>query len=330
MTNPVHKPSEQRGPELRHILSASQFDVKLIERLFEAADRAGQLLDSAQRFDRNGGRLSGHILYRLFYEPSTRTYESFGFAANHLGMSVLGTQSVQFSSVAKGESLEDTIRTICSYQPSLIVLRSANVGEAAQAAKVSSVPVVNAGDGRGEHPTQALLDLYTIHRELGRTSGLHLVMGGDLANGRTVRSLVRLASKYPDNTYTFVSPPTFEMGEDILSELRENNITAHQTAEVVPALKTADVVYWTRIQKERVSDAQKTYLEQHPTTGEDYSLGLAQVAHMPAHAKLMHPLPRVGEIKPEVDADPRAVYFQQMHYGMLVRMSLIEYVLGYL
>lgn len=315
---------------IRHILTADQFDIPLIERLFAYADRASAAVEDERRYHRIGNQLSGHILYRLFYKESTRTYESFGFAATHLGMAVLGTQSVQFSSVSKGETLEDTIRTICSYRPSLIVLRSANSGEAAQAAQVSTVPIVNAGDGSGEHPTQALLDLYTIQRELGRTSGLHIVMGGDLANGRTVRSLVKLASKYPDNTFTFVAPPTFEMGEDILSELKSKNITYHQTAEVVPALRSADIVYWTRIQKERITETQAQYLNDHPTTGQDYTLGLSEVSQMPAHAKLMHPLPRVGEIKAEVDSDPRAIYFKQMHYGMLVRMGLIEHVLGYL
>ena len=315
---------------LRHILSADQFDTQLISQIFEYADRAGVSVEAERKYHQLGTRLSGHILYRLFYKESTRTYESFGFAATHMGMSVLGTQSVQFSSVAKGETLEDTIRTICSYRPSMIVLRSANIGEAAQAAKVSSVPIINAGDGSGEHPTQALLDLYTIQREMGRTHGLHIVMGGDLANGRTVRSLVKLASKYPDNSFTFISPPTFEMGDDILEDLRNKGIDYQQTHEVIPPLESADLVYWTRIQKERINDAQKDYLEKHPTTGEDYSLGLSEVAKMPEHAKLMHPLPRVGEIKPEVDNDPRAVYFKQMHYGMLVRMGLIEYVLGYL
>ncbi len=315
---------------LRHVLSADQFDLELIDRIFEYADRKSIELEASPKLIDRDNRLEGRILYRLFYKESTRTYESFGFAATHLGMSVLGTQSVQFSSVAKGETLEDTIRTICSYLPSMIILRSAKDGEAAQAAAVSTVPIINAGDGSGEHPTQALLDLYTIKRELGRSSGLNIVMGGDLANGRTVRSLVKLASKYPENTFTFISPPTFEMGDDILSELRAKNISFTETTEVVPALETADIVYWTRIQRERITDAQKEYLEHNPGTAEDYSLGLTEVSQMPAHAKLMHPLPRVGEIKPEVDTDPRAVYFQQMHYGMLVRMGLIEYVLGYI
>lgn len=314
---------------LRHILSADQFNPELITKLFDYADTASSAVEDARRYHRLGNRLSGHILYRLFYKESTRTYESFGFAATHLGMSVLGTQSVQFSSVAKGESLEDTIRTICSYLPSMIVLRSAKAGEAATAAAVSSVPIINAGDGSAEHPTQALLDLYTIKRELGRTSGLNIVMGGDLANGRTARSLTKLASKYPDNTYTFIAPPTFSMGRDILDALKAKNISYIETTEVKPALATSDVVYWTRIQKERITEEQTEYLAKHPSTGEDYSLGLAEVSLMPTHAKLMHPLPRVGEIKPEVDADPRAIYFKQMHYGMLTRMALIEWVLGY-
>ena len=330
VVDPEGKLHDRVGANLRHILSTSQFSPELIERIFDYANRAGDAIEDSQRHERIGKRLKGHVLYRLFYKESTSTYESFGFAATHLGMDVLGTQSVQFSSEAKGDSLEDTVRTICSYRPSIIVLRSAHDGEAAIAAKVATVPIINAGDGSGEHPTQALLDLYTIYRELGRTHGLRIVMGGDLANGRTVRSLVKLAAKYPGNVFIFVAPPTFEMRDDILTELRDAGIEYHQTTEVLPALAKADVVYWTRIQKERISAAQKQYLDEHPNTESEYSLGLAEVSHMPAHAKLMHPLPRVGEIKPEVDADPRAVYFQQMHYGMLVRMGLIEYVLGYL
>jgi aspartate carbamoyltransferase catalytic subunit len=311
-----------------HILSADQFTTELIEKLFAYADDASAATTPEDRAARHGGRLAGHILYRLFYKESTRTYESFGFAASHLGMSVLGTQTVQFSSVSKGESLEDTIRTICSYLPSLIVFRSAAAGDAAKAAEASNVPVINAGDGSGEHPTQALLDLYTIKSELGKTSGLKITMGGDLANGRTVRSLVKLASKYPDNEFTFVAPPTFEMRNDITDELKAKKIIFHQTPDVVPALEGADIVYWTRVQKERITDEQAEYLKAHPDAEDAYSLGLAEVKHMPEGSKLMHPLPRVGEIKTEVDTDPRATYFKQMHYGLLVRMALIEYLLG--
>jgi aspartate carbamoyltransferase catalytic subunit len=321
-------------PELvirpRHTLSSDQFDPDFVHKLFAHADSTKANVEHERRHNRIGTTLSGHILYRLFYKESTRTYESFGFAATHLGMSVLGTQSVEFSSVAKGETLEDTIRVINCYLPSIIVLRSANVGDADRAAAVSDVPIINAGDGSGEHPTQALLDLYTIQQELGRITGLHIVMGGDLWNGRTVRSLTKLAAKFPGNHFTFVSPPTFEMQPDIKAVLDKAGIKYTETHEVTPALAKADVVYWTRVQKERLNDAQKDYLEKHPETHQDYTLGMKQVSRMKPDARLLHPLPRVGEILTEVDSDPRAAYFRQMYYGMIIRMALIEWTVGYL
>jgi aspartate carbamoyltransferase catalytic subunit len=314
----------------RHVLSADQFDPATIKRLFDHADVQRANVEHERRHHRIGNTLAGHILYRLFYKESTRTYESFGFAATHLGMAVLGTQSVQFSSVAKGESLEDTIRTINCYLPSIIVLRSEHVGDAARAATVSHVPIINAGDGSGEHPTQALLDLYTIQQELGRVTDLHLVVGGDLWNGRTARSLVKLVAKFPGNRFTFVAPPTFEMQPDIKKLLDKANITYTETTNPHAALAEADIVYWTRIQKERLTPEQQAHLETHPETHEQYALGLPEIALMKPNARLLHPLPRVGEIKPEVDTDPRAAYIRQMYYGMIVRMALIEWTLGYL
>lgn len=313
---------------MRHILSADQFDLELTNKLFAEADQVYDALASGKPNAAVDDRLKGRIIYRLFYEASTRTYESFGFAATHLGMNVLGTQSVSFSSVSKGETLEDTIRMITGYQPDLVVLRSSTAGDAARAAAVSTVPIVNAGDGKGEHPTQSLLDLYTLQRELGRTSGLKVVIGGDLANGRTGRSLVKILTKYEGNSFVFVAPPTFDMGADILAELDAKHIPYEQTTEVPDALKTADVVYWTRVQKERISQEQDAYLKAHPSTSDDYAIGKAQMALMPKTAILMHPLPRITEIKTEVDADPRAVYFKQARYGMFARMALIKYVLG--
>ncbi len=316
--------------KLRHILSAGQFDAETISRLFEYADRAGVTVEDEHRHQQIGNRLAGHILYRLFYKESTRTYESFGFAATHLGMNVLGTQSVQFSSVSKGESLEDTIRTICSYLPSMIVLRSASAGEAAQAAAVSTVPVINAGDGSGEHPTQGLLDLYTIKREFGRLDNLHIVAGGDMANSRTTRSLAKLLTLYPGNHFTFIAPPSFEMRDDILDVIRKAGGTFEQTTRKYPALEQADVLYWTRVQTERLTNDQKKFLAKNPDAPMDYIIDLPDVRRLKREARILHPLPRVNEITPAVDDDPRAAYFRQMHYGMLIRMALIEYVLGYL
>jgi aspartate carbamoyltransferase catalytic subunit len=318
------------APKPRHILTADQFDPQFIGTLFEYADSTKRNVEHERRHHRIGNSLAGHILYRLFYKESTRTYESFGFAATHLGMSVLGTQSVEFSSVAKGETLEDTIRTINCYLPSVIVLRSANVGDADRAAAVSNVPIINAGDGSGEHPTQALLDLYTILQETGRIQDLHIVMGGDLWNGRTVRSLTKLAAKFPGNHFTFVSPPTFEMQPDIKQVLDQAGVHYDETTETKDALSQADIVYWTRVQKERLTAAQKAYLTAHPGTHDRYTIGTPEMKLMKPGTRLMHPLPRVGEIKTEVDADPRAAYIRQMYYGMIIRMALIEWTLGYL
>jgi aspartate carbamoyltransferase catalytic subunit len=314
----------------RHILTADQFDPDLIKRLFTYADATKTNVEHERRHHRIGNTLAGHILYRLFYKESTRTYESFGFAATHLGMAVMGTQGVQFSSVSKGETLEDTIRTINCYLPSLIILRSANIGDADRAAAVSKVPIINAGDGGGEHPTQALLDLYTIKHELGRLGNLHIVAGGDMWNGRTARSMVKLAAKFPGNRFTFVAPPTFEMRSDVTDTLDRLGAPYEQTTELSDALRTADIVYWTRIQTERLSEEQKEFLAKHPKIQEKYTIGPAQMKLLKPGARLMHPLPRNAEISTEVDSDPRAAYIRQMYYGMIIRMALIEWTLGYL
>ncbi len=322
-------PTPATGP--RHILSADQFTPDLVRVLFAHADQIQYNLEHHQPH-RHPERDSpaGHILYRLFYKESTRTYESFGFAATHLGMPVLGTQSVQFTSVSKGESLEDTIRTINCYGPSSIVLRSANAGEAAQAAVVSDAPIINAGDGSGEHPTQALLDLYTIQQEIGRLQGLHVVFGIDPNQSRTIRSLALVLTKFPGNHFTFVSPPNFELQSDIKSTLDKAGVKYEETSEPLAAFKTADIVYWNRFQAERHTDLQKKYLAAHPGTIDKYIIGLKEIAALPAHARLLDPFPRIGEIKTEVDTAPSAAYIRQMHYGMVTRMALIEWVLGYL
>jgi aspartate carbamoyltransferase catalytic subunit len=312
----------------RHILSADQFDADLIQLLFDRADTLRTDVEHSRRSHRLGTTLSGHILYRLFYKESTRTYESFGFAATHLGMSVLGTQSVQFSSVAKGESLEDTIRTINCYLPSIIVLRSANAGDAELAAAVSDAPVINAGDGGSEHPTQALLDLYTIRQELGRLDNLHIVAGGDMWNGRTIRSLVKLAAKFKGNHFTFVSPPTFEMRSDITTILDSQDVSYSETDDMKPALKDADIVYWTRVQTERLNDNQRAFLAKHPNVQKAYTITPTEMNLLKPQARLMHPLPRNAEISTAVDTDPKAAYIRQMYYGMLVRMALIEWSLN--
>jgi aspartate carbamoyltransferase catalytic subunit len=313
----------------RHVLTSEQFDPSLIDLIFTHADATRRNVEHQRRHHRIGGTLAGHILYRLFFKESTRTYESFGFAARHLGMGVMGTQDVGNTSIAKGESLEDTIKTINCYLPSIIVMRSANTGDAARAAAVSEAPIINGGDGSGEHPTQALLDLYTVRQELGRMENIHFVMGVDPYHSRVIRSLALLAAKYPGNSFTFVSPGPFRLQEDVKQALTKAGASFDETTEM-SALRSADIVCWNRFQKERHTESQKAYLEEHPEEIENYSLGRREVESLPKHARIIDPLPRVREIKTEVDSDPRAAYIRQMYYGMIVRMALIEWTLGYL
>jgi aspartate carbamoyltransferase catalytic subunit len=263
----------------------------------------------------------------LFYEPSTRTRLSFESATVKLGIGVVSTENArEFSSAIKGETIEDTIKVINGYGFDIIVLRHHEVGAAARAAAVSTVPIINAGDGKGEHPTQALLDAYTIRQNHGRLEGLKIVMGGDLKNGRTVRSLAQLLSRYQGNHLTFVTVPELQMGDDIKQTLIEQGITYDETEDMREAFKDADIVYWTRLQKERLEGERSP--DELARTLEKFSIGKKALSGLPKRAIIMHPLPRVGEISPEVDYDQRAVYFQQTANGLYVRMALLDLILG--
>jgi aspartate carbamoyltransferase catalytic subunit len=235
----------------------------------------------------------------------------------------MGTDNArEFSSAAKGETLEDTIRIVSGYAD-VIVLRHNEEGAARRAAAVSTVPIINAGDGPGQHPTQALLDLYTIRAELGRLDGVHVAMVGDLANGRTVRSLAYLLSKFKDIKLWFVAPPQVAMRDDLKAHLDEHHVPWVETQDLDAVLPEVDVVYQTRIQKERFADLE-TY---HAVKGV-YRIDKASLALMRKYAVLMHPLPRVDEIAPEVDEDPRAAYFRQARNGLHVRMALLDRLLS--
>ena len=305
-----------------HILSAEQFDQEQQRALFEQADEFKQQLRSPEDRIILASRYVGSNLCSLFYEPSTRTRLSFEFAAGNLGLKVAGTENArEFSSAAKGETLEDTIRVINEYGVDIIVLRHTDTGSAAHAASVSNASIVNAGDGSGEHPTQALLDAYTIQRFVGRLDNLHVVMGGDLRHGRTARSLASLLSKYPNNHMSFVTVPELQMGEDIKAKLLENNTPFSETVDMLDAFRYADVVYWTRLQKERLENPEAV-----PESG--FIIDSTALEVLPKASIIMHPLPRVGEIDPSVDNDPRAVYFQQAGNGLYIRMALIEQILA--
>lgn len=308
---------------MRHVLRAQQFDRPLLNDLFRRTDELKRTLNNPIKRRGLDERHRGRVLFNVFYEPSTRTRMSFAAAAQHLGIKVVTTENArEFSSAIKGETLEDTIRVLCEYYPDVIVLRHYETGAAEQAARVSTVPIINAGDGRGQHPTQALLDLYTIHQALGRIDDLTVVIGGDLANGRTARSLSYLLTKFDRIRIVFVAPEQLRMHDDIKTYLTEKGTEYREEENLERALGEADVVYWTRIQRERLDDP-ATFERVHNR----YMIGAVQLALMKPQAILMHPLPRTAEISCEVDQDPRAYYFRQAGNGMFIRMALLDWVI---
>lgn len=300
------------------IISVSQFDREMLEYIFA---RGREMRELVRRF---GGTdiLKSHVLTALFYEPSTRTSASFIAAMERLGGSVIPiTQGVQFSSVSKGETLADTIRTLEQYSD-VIVLRHPEMGSAQVAADYASVPVINAGDGPGEHPTQALLDLFTIREELGTIDGLKIAMVGDLRYGRTVHSLTKLLLQY-DVSLRFVSPEILRMPLSYMNQVIDARLDVRETHDVADVIENADVLYVTRVQKERFSD-----LAQYEQVKDQYEITSELMQQAKQKMIIMHPLPRVGEIHYDVDKDPRAAYFRQVQNGMFIRMALLAAVLG--
>jgi aspartate carbamoyltransferase catalytic subunit len=302
---------------LRHVIESQQFSRTILEDLFA---RSEEMKREPHHFM---GRLAGQVMAALFYEPSTRTRLSFEAAMLRLGGDAIGTDNArEFSSAAKGETLEDTIRIVSGYAD-VIVLRHSEEGAAKRAAAVSTVPVINAGDGPGQHPTQALLDLYTIRDELSRIDGVRVAMVGDLANGRTVRSLAYLLSKFKDIKLWFVAPPQVAMRDDLKGHLDEHHVPWVETQDLESVLPEVDVVYMTRIQKERFSDP-----EAYNAVKGVYRIDKSSLALMRKYAILLHPLPRVDEIATEVDDDPRAAYFRQARNGLHIRMALLDRLLS--
>jgi aspartate carbamoyltransferase len=301
----------------KDILSVRQFSRDDLEYIFGVAHEMREMVERIGTFD----LLKGKILANLFYEPSTRTSSSFTAAMERLGGSVISINEVRYSSVSKGESLPDTVRTLECYAD-VLVLRHPEVGASALAAQYARKPIINAGDGVGEHPTQALLDLFTIQSELGMVDGLTVTMLGDLKYGRTVHSLARLLSLYSVRI-NYISPSIVRIPEEILIELREKGIPQIESAHLEDVLGETDVLYVTRIQKERFED-----LEDYERIKGAYVITPATLESAKERMIVMHPLPRVGEISMEVDSDPRAAYFRQMEYGLYVRMALLAMVLG--
>jgi aspartate carbamoyltransferase catalytic subunit len=303
----------------KDIISVKQFARPDLEYIFGVAHEMRGMVERIGTFD----LLKGKILANLFYEPSTRTSSSFTAAMERLGGSVIPINEVKYSSVTKGESLTDTVRTLECYAD-VIVLRHPETGSAAIAAKAARKPVINAGDGVGEHPTQALLDLFTIFEELGVgvVDGLNVTMLGDLKYGRTVHSLARLLSLYKVKI-NYVSPEVLRMPREVMSEVTEKNVPQAEFDSLEKVLPQTDVLYVTRVQKERFEDP----AEYEKVKGA-YVIDVATMKAAKKDMIVMHPLPRVTEISMDFDDDPRAAYFRQMEYGLYVRMALLAMVLG--
>lgn len=299
----------------RNIVEVGQFTRDDLEFVFDQADKMRALVMPDHRLD-------GRILATLFYEPSTRTRLSFESAMLRLGGHVISTENArEFSSAIKGESVEDTIRIVEGYAD-VIVIRHYEQGAATRAASVASVPIVNAGDGPGEHPTQALLDLYTIRHQLGRIDDLKIALVGDLRYGRAVRSLAMLLTRSTGIQLVFVSPPEVGMDEDVRAALTAAGIPFIDESNLKRAVHGVDVVYQTRIQKERFASE-----DEYARNKGIYIVDGESMADLPATAIVMHPLPRVDEISTDFDRDPRARYFDEARNGVYVRMALLEALL---
>ncbi|KAF7132119.1 hypothetical protein RHSIM_Rhsim09G0178000 [Rhododendron simsii] len=305
--------------QLDDVIEAQQFDRDILTAIFEVTRE----MERVEKNSRSSQILKGFLMATLFYEPSTRTRLSFESAMKRLGGEVLTTENArEFSSAAKGETLEDTIRTVEGYSD-IIVMRHFESGAARRAAATASVPVINAGDGPGQHPTQALLDVYTIEREIGKLDGIKAGLVGDLANGRTVRSLAYLLSKYQDVKIYFVSPEVVKMKDDIKDFLTLKGVKWEESGDLMEVASKCDVVYQTRIQRERFGERTDLYEEARGK----YIVDGAVLSVMQKHAVVMHPLPRLDEITVDVDADPRAAYFRQAKNGLYIRMALLKLLL---
>jgi aspartate carbamoyltransferase catalytic subunit len=304
---------------LHHVVAAQDFNRGMLDELFATARAMERVVEEGR-----SRLLDGYIMASLFYEESTRTRFSFESAMLRLGGSIISTENArQFSSVSKGETLEDTIRILNGYCD-VIVMRHYESGAARRAADISRVPIVNAGDGTGQHPTQAFLDVYTIQKELGHVDNLTIAVVGDLANGRTVRSLCYLLAKYRNVRVYMVAPEVVRMQEDIKEYLSRHDVWFREVSDLRAIAPEVDVLYQTRIQKERFGDRTEDYLQAKGVYIVDGEL----MSIMEPNAIVMHPLPRVDEIETEVDRDPRAAYFRQAQNGLPIRMALLAACLG--
>jgi aspartate carbamoyltransferase catalytic subunit len=301
----------------KDILHGAQFTREELETIMGvAADLRGQLKDR-----RSLDLMNDYVMASLFFEPSTRTRLSFESAMYRLGGQVTGFASAGTSSSAKGESLEDTIRTVDQYVD-IIVMRHPQIGSAERAAQVAAAPVINGGDGAGQHPTQALLDLFTIQSERGQLDGNTIALCGDLKHGRTVHAGVELYKHYRCRLI-LVAPEQLKMPAQVTQELRAQGVSVEETTDLQAALREADVLYMTRIQKERFADP-----ADYEKVKGVYILTREMVEKSGRDITIMHPLPRVDEITTDVDGLPGAAYFRQARNGIYVRMALLGLISG--
>jgi len=308
------------------ILSARQFDRENLSVVFEKTETMEGICKKIRQERKFADHLNGYRLATLFYDPSTRTRLSFETAMQNLGGLVISESNTQFSSAIKGELLEDTVRIVELFNTDIIVLRHKEVGSSRIAADSVSIPVINGGDGEGEHPTQALLDLYTIQKECGKIDGITVTMIGDLKYGRTVHSLAYLFSLY-NVKINLVSPSFLKMPSDLVEELRGKGVNIDEFTSLDEVTEDYDVLYVTRVQKERINEKELPAIAAN-LQGFDQHYALTPEIVSKSRAVIMHPLPRVREIPLEIDNFPQAAYFRQVQNGLYVRMAVLALVLG--
>ncbi|OEH84800.1 aspartate carbamoyltransferase [Desulfuribacillus stibiiarsenatis] len=299
---------------LYHVLGAKQFNRLELEEII-------RISEDMEEIEKNGGSnlYSNKVMTTLFFEPSTRTRLSFESAMCRLGGKIIGTENAaQFSSAIKGETIEDSIRVISNYCD-VIVIRHTEIGAANRAADVATVPIINAGDGAGEHPTQALLDLYTIKKELGYVDGLSIAMVGDLTYGRTVHSLSYLLSYFNNIKIYYTAPENVQIPQYVKKFLEEKGVWYQEVDDLNSIASKIDVLYQTRIQKERFPT-----IEDYQLASGKYVVDKGLLDKLKSNSVILHPLPRAGEIEIEVDQDHRAGYFRQARNGLYVRMALLH------
>ena len=297
----------------RDIISAKDLSREEVELLISEAETYREML----RFRKPLFRAEDRVAMTVFLEPSTRTRLSFQFAGTYLGIRVMDFGASEISSIQKGESFEDTMRMVDGYDPDVIILRQSVTGNAAKAAEICRAPVINAGDGANEHPTQSLTDVYTLFRLFGRIDGLTIGIMGDLKYGRTVKSL----DKFVDVTFYYISPPSLKVRDDVLSELKRVKYKFAERLEDVA--EQLDAVYVTRVQKERFSDP-----SEYERVKGSYRVTKEMLMSLKKIPYIMHPLPRVDELTPDVDEPPQAKYFEQAKNGMYIRIALLKEILG--